>query len=67
MDKIQFKLVIVLMELCQYYIERKDKNCACVKFKKVDSKGELSFSIHVSTYDILAIINTIVEICMEIQ
>ena len=57
------KLVIVLM----MYIERKNKNCACVKFKKVDSKGELSFSIHVSTYDILAIINTIVEIYKEIQ
>ena len=67
MEYNSFVLVIVLIVLCQYYIERKDKNCACVKFKKVDSKGELSFSIHVSTYDILAIINTIVEICMEIQ
>ena len=49
------------------YIERKNKNCACVKFKKVNSKSKLSFSIHASVRDILAIINTIVEIYKEIQ
>lgn len=67
MNKIQFKLVIVLMELCLYFIEHKTINCAYVKFERVNSKGKPSFPIRVSVYDILAIINTVAEIYMEIQ
>lgn len=68
MEEIQFKLVIELIVLCLYdYIERKNKNCAYAKFERVNSEDKSSFSIRVSVYDIIAFINTIVEICIEMQ
>ena len=62
-----FKLAIVLMRLCLYFIERRTTNCAYVKFEIVNSKDKPFFSIRVSLYDIVAIINIIVEICIEMQ
>ena len=55
------------MRLCLYFIERRTTNCAYVKFEIVNSKDKPFFSIRVSLYDIVAIINIIVEICIEMQ